>query len=165
MTKLIYVPGEDGDPVDGVLEIDEYKHIILPGQEPRADRDDAEELISLTEAELEALVLETIEANAGIARTSPLQMSFDKLVSDCHDEGELELALMLLQVEAARSCGIHRELLDRTMAFTAAMLPRIRASQRCRACGCTNFRGCLEGCSWVEVDLCSRCAQNGSDGP
>ncbi len=28
----------------------------------------------------------------------------------------------------------------------------------CRICGCTDEQACLEGCSWVEADLCSRCA-------
>lgn len=28
----------------------------------------------------------------------------------------------------------------------------------CRACGCTDDFGCIEGCWWVEPDLCSRCA-------
>jgi hypothetical protein len=28
----------------------------------------------------------------------------------------------------------------------------------CRRCGCTDERGCRDGCSWVEFDLCSRCA-------
>lgn len=28
----------------------------------------------------------------------------------------------------------------------------------CRSCGCTEERGCLAGCWWVEEDLCSRCA-------
>lgn len=28
---------------------------------------------------------------------------------------------------------------------------------KCRACGCTDARGCDEGCAWVEPDLCSAC--------
>lgn len=30
--------------------------------------------------------------------------------------------------------------------------------QRCRVCGCTWDNGCLNGCYWVEEDLCSECA-------
>ena len=30
---------------------------------------------------------------------------------------------------------------------------------RCRVCGCTEEKACPGGCSWVEVDLCSRCAE------
>lgn len=29
----------------------------------------------------------------------------------------------------------------------------------CRVCGCTEHFACPEGCSWVEPDLCSECAQ------
>ena len=32
------------------------------------------------------------------------------------------------------------------------------ARRRCRVCGCTNNRACPGGCSWVAIDLCSRCA-------
>ena len=28
----------------------------------------------------------------------------------------------------------------------------------CRKCGCTDLRACAGGCSWIEDDLCSRCA-------
>lgn len=28
----------------------------------------------------------------------------------------------------------------------------------CRRCGCTDNAACEEGCSWEELDLCSRCA-------
>lgn len=27
----------------------------------------------------------------------------------------------------------------------------------CRVCGCTDMCGCMEGCWWVEPDLCSNC--------
>ncbi len=30
--------------------------------------------------------------------------------------------------------------------------------QKCRICGCTWQRACPGGCSWIEPDLCSRCA-------
>lgn len=29
----------------------------------------------------------------------------------------------------------------------------------CRECGCTDERACPGGCSWVEPDLCSQCAE------
>lgn len=31
------------------------------------------------------------------------------------------------------------------------------SDQACRVCGCTERRGCAEGCFWVEPDLCSAC--------
>lgn len=33
-------------------------------------------------------------------------------------------------------------------------------AQACRVCGCTWDHGCDDGCSWVEVDLCSSCANS-----
>ena len=33
----------------------------------------------------------------------------------------------------------------------------------CRGCGCTDERGCEEGCSWAEPDLCSSCKRAGQD--
>lgn len=29
----------------------------------------------------------------------------------------------------------------------------------CRQCGCTDLMACTGGCSWVQADLCSKCAQ------
>jgi ParB/RepB/Spo0J family partition protein len=34
----------------------------------------------------------------------------------------------------------------------------------CRVCGCTDDDACPDGCEWVEPDLCSACADEGSDG-
>lgn len=31
--------------------------------------------------------------------------------------------------------------------------------RRCRVCGCTDDRACPGGCRWVDLDLCSRCAE------
>ena len=28
----------------------------------------------------------------------------------------------------------------------------------CRECGCTDFTACDDGCEWVDIDLCSACA-------
>jgi hypothetical protein len=35
--------------------------------------------------------------------------------------------------------------------------------QKCRVCGCTDNNACEGGCSWVEDDLCSKCAKNSCD--
>jgi len=31
----------------------------------------------------------------------------------------------------------------------------------CRVCGCSDLEPCLGGCSWVQEDLCSACANQG----
>ncbi len=35
--------------------------------------------------------------------------------------------------------------------------------QQCRVCGCTWYTPCEGGCSWVEKDLCSKCAEKEAD--
>jgi hypothetical protein len=37
--------------------------------------------------------------------------------------------------------------------------PAVLAGPRCRVCGCTNDNACPGGCSWIEPDLCSACAE------
>lgn len=37
--------------------------------------------------------------------------------------------------------------------------PCVDTLGRCRVCGCTETQACEGGCSWVEEDLCSRCAE------
>lgn len=39
------------------------------------------------------------------------------------------------------------------------LLPDWCPRRKCRVCGCTWDHGCLEGCYWVEDDLCSKCAE------
>lgn len=41
---------------------------------------------------------------------------------------------------------------------TTAADAEAEETQHCRICGCTNDRGCPGGCSWIEDDLCDRCA-------
>jgi hypothetical protein len=43
-----------------------------------------------------------------------------------------------------------------TMAEMGLTLPDERT---CRECGCSDHLACFDGCWWVEVDLCSLCAQ------
>lgn len=33
----------------------------------------------------------------------------------------------------------------------------------CRACGCSEYNPCPEGCGWAEPDLCTSCAATASD--
>ena len=40
----------------------------------------------------------------------------------------------------------------------AFKLARDYVARRCRRCGCSLMNGCIEGCHWVEPDLCSGCA-------
>jgi hypothetical protein len=48
---------------------------------------------------------------------------------------------------------------DLAVEHTVEILAAAAAEGRCcRECGCTEARACPGGCSWVEFDLCSRCA-------
>jgi hypothetical protein len=47
---------------------------------------------------------------------------------------------------------------DDTVDILAAAGEEGENPRTCRECGCTDVRGCLEGCHWVGADLCSRCA-------
>jgi len=37
------------------------------------------------------------------------------------------------------------------------------STRHCRVCGCTEALGCIDGCYWVEDDLCSQCAEKIQD--
>ncbi len=43
-------------------------------------------------------------------------------------------------------------------------LERVESEPVCRVCGCTENNACPGGCSWVEPDLCSGCAEGEDDG-
>lgn len=53
------------------------------------------------------------------------------------------------------------ELPDGGVTLVAVVLGEV---QRCRVCGCTDDQACPGGCSWVEPDLCSRCAPESPHG-
>ena len=39
------------------------------------------------------------------------------------------------------------------------LLELTQTERVCRVCGCTQNNACLGGCWWVDVDLCSSCAE------
>lgn len=41
--------------------------------------------------------------------------------------------------------------------FMPLLEEALDAQRRCRVCGCTDYNGCICGCSWVAGDLCSEC--------
>ncbi len=41
--------------------------------------------------------------------------------------------------------------------FMPLLEKALDAQRRCRVCGCTDYNGCICGCSWVAGDLCSEC--------
>ncbi len=70
----------------------------------------------------------------------------------CGSDGHMNL----LDREEDEKAGVEltSELVDPIPGETCeASAPRM-----CRVCGCTDECGCEEGCSWIEADLCSGCA-------
>lgn len=130
--------------------------IIIPGQIPEEQEPAAEHMVS-PEA-LRELVHETVERNAKVKRTNPLQEKHDQLIADCYAAEEIELAAALSMIQAAHCSRVLHWILEDLMQSMADMFPIIQLNQACRNCGCTNERACEGGCDWVEFDLCSRCA-------
>jgi hypothetical protein len=134
--------------------------IIVPGQPQRYD-DVAEVEATITRLELREMVREAIENNRLCVRTNRLQKELDAIIEHAfNDPVELELAALLMIVQAARCSNQVTPLLEVALGAMAMSQPAIRAGQACRVCGCTNERACPGGCSWIAIDLCSQCAGN-----
>ncbi|WP_151765769.1 hypothetical protein [Acinetobacter colistiniresistens] len=93
----------------------------------------------------EGLTTELFKANAIIAHAMTLMSEeqkqdlyrrcfIDRIVMD--DGDELHFKRREVLVKQAKGVGV----------------------QVCRKCGCTDTHGCIEGCWWKELDLCSECA-------
>jgi hypothetical protein len=130
--------------------------IILPGHmepipEPR-------EIYVMEPSELRELVRQTLARNAKIPRPNPLQKRLDDLAADFFADNDIEMCAALLHVNAARAANVTHYALEALMQMMIELMPTIAVAQRCRACGCRNGQPCPEGCDWVSIDLCSRCA-------
>lgn len=89
------------------------------------------------------VALERIEG-LGLGSELIEQLVMDELADMPEDLAELaarqvaeQLVLVIQEIEAR------------------AGVPRAR---RCSRCGCTDTRGCPEGCSWVAPSVCSSCS-------
>jgi hypothetical protein len=133
--------------------------IIIPGQgqepEPEPER---EEFVEIPPEEVDHWVRHAIARNRKVRRETRSQEALDRCVEVLHEEGEVYLAAGLLHLMAFRiadrvSIGLS------VLMSTAAELRSLGAfGLQCRVCGCTDASACEGGCSWVEFDLCSRCA-------
>lgn len=132
--------------------------ILVPGEEPTPPP--MTYATTITPDDLTEMVRVTIETNRSLVRPYPLQTSIDRVIEEAYDNGEIELAATLLQVVAARSAGLMHTALQTLLQTMIDLMPSIRQNQQCRVRHCTNDVACVGGCSWVEVDLCSRCVEN-----
>ena len=58
----------------------------------------------------------------------------------------------LFEIDFSEECDLSR------FAANATDILLARTRRQCRECGCTEFAPCIDGCCWVEEDLCSSCA-------
>ncbi len=60
---------------------------------------------------------------------------------------------------AKKANGKGKKAAGKTKKSIAKESPEVNAEPaRCRVCGCTETNACPSGCSWLEPDLCDRCA-------
>lgn len=77
--------------------------------------------------------------------------------ASCGDDIEAETVTRVLAA-APESNSVQRDEAGNLLAggafYCAACAPEVDI---CRTCGCTDASGCVEGCWWIEPDLCSSC--------
>jgi hypothetical protein len=91
-------------------------------------------------------------ANVSQPFVSTLRRDFEKLVDE--DKSSSQNVLSAAPAKRIGSDGVSRTV--------RKAKPKERKKTRrhpCRVCGCTDSKPCPGGCSWVEDDLCSVCAE------
>jgi hypothetical protein len=106
---------------------------------------------------MEEMLRDMVERNRSAKRDSEAQSHLDRAAEACLAEGETELGLSIGLLSAARVSG-HQHIVCECLMQLMLDLTNRTELPRCRVCGCTDARACEGGCSWVEFDLCSRCA-------
>lgn len=77
------------------------------------------------------------------------------------EHGDPALLFFAALSYAALNEGTERE--KYILTYVSLLDEALDGQRRCRVCGCSDFNGCACGCIWVDVDLCSACAEGGSD--
>ena len=71
------------------------------------------------------------------------------------DDERPEVTFFCALSAAALTEGEERERL--ILGYASNLDAQLKTQRRCRICGCTDENACYGGCSWVEIDLCSKC--------
>jgi hypothetical protein len=129
--------------------------IIIPGHE----HEEPLYYVPIQIQELHDMVRDSIEETRGVEIQDPIHKQFHELVATCYEADEIGVAATLLLVHMARFSGYGHELLTTAMELCARLEAESRGSRICKVCGCSELRPCDGGCSWVEFDLCSKCAE------
>ena len=75
--------------------------------------------MTITPDELAEIVRHTIAQNAGFERENPAQAAVDRCVQVCYEAGEIELAMAIIVVSAARVAGESHSMLGVIMQHVA----------------------------------------------
>lgn len=105
------------------------------------------------QAEIGAIALEYVVAAYG--RDAYADQDGEALLARAHEAAE---ALLHGQLHEA----VQDALADMMPALDdeAALVPvPLRLGRVCRACACSEYDPCPEGCGWKEPDLCTSCAE------
>jgi hypothetical protein len=130
------------------------KLIILPS-EPEAP---PEPDLVVTPEELGAAISTWLHDEDKCPHPDNVQANLSALVALALARGEIYFAAAMMLVSNARSGDILPETVEAILNAMSEQMPRIAIYQKCRVCGCRNGRPCSDGCEWVQIDLCSRCA-------
>lgn len=111
------------------------------------------------QAAIGAIALEYVIAANG--RDTYADIDAEALLARAHEAAETLLGAQLheaVQDALAETVpALHDE--------TALMPIPSRLGPVCRACACSEYDPCPEGCGWAEADLCTSCAAAGSQPP
>jgi hypothetical protein len=130
--------------------------IIIPGQPEPVDETEDEPFISgLKLHELVGTVVEVIRARPS---AEPITRQLQQLIAAAYDANQVMLGAVLLEVLHAMELSCLDAAFE-DLFWVLEQFKVARATQACQICGCTNERACDGGCYWVELDLCSRCAE------
>jgi hypothetical protein len=118
--------------------------------------DGAEAWTALTpeqQAEIGVIALEYVVAANG--RDAYADLDAEALLARAHEAAEVLLGGQLNEAVQDALAGIVPALDDE-----AELVPiPLRLGGVCRACACSEYDPCPEGCGWAQEDLCTSCAE------
>lgn len=122
---------------------------------PRVDGGEAwAKLSAEQQSEIGAIALEYVIASNG--RDAYGDFVREALLARAHEAAETLLHGQLHEAVQDALAGIVPALDDET-----ALMPiPLRLGRVCRACACSEYDPCPEGCGWKEPDLCTSCSES-----
>jgi hypothetical protein len=138
--------------IEDVLEWKRRKLEIL-----KANPNDNEHLI-----ESESIIISALEAYADHDRLQKAFALACRLLEDSYCPADVYQDVNV--EDCPENCG-EPDCEERAWrCWQKKLLEIVDAEPVCRVCGCTQNNACPGGCSWVEPDLCSSCAEENESG-